>query len=66
MTDAGSAGLFKGGKRLLAEGGIRVPAIALWEGTLPQGKTSGNYIKANRQTGELLNSIYYNFVLILC
>eukprot|EP01036_Dinobryon_divergens_P029782 gene29782-38927_t len=39
-TDAGSAGLFKGGKRLLAEGGIRVPAIALWEGTLPQGKTS--------------------------
>ena len=34
-NEAGSAGPFKGRKRLLAEGGMRVPAIAQWTGGLP-------------------------------
>jgi arylsulfatase A-like enzyme len=31
-NDAGSPGPFKGRKRLLTEGGIRIPAIAQWSG----------------------------------
>jgi len=35
---AGSAGPFQGRKRSLKEGGIRVPAILQWVGTIPGGK----------------------------
>ena len=41
FLEAGSAGPFKGKKRLLTEGGIRVPAIAMWDGKLRAGSTSG-------------------------
>ena len=33
--NAGSGGPFQGGKRVLMEGGIRVPAIWQWKGTIP-------------------------------
>ncbi|XP_039249062.2 arylsulfatase-like [Styela clava] len=36
-TEGGSAGLFKGGKGSVWEGGLRVPAIAWWPGTIPAG-----------------------------
>eukprot|EP00607_Mallomonas_marina_P000099 CAMPEP_0182426610 /NCGR_PEP_ID=MMETSP1167-20130531/13123_1 /TAXON_ID=2988 /ORGANISM="Mallomonas Sp, Strain CCMP3275" /LENGTH=162 /DNA_ID=CAMNT_0024608179 /DNA_START=129 /DNA_END=614 /DNA_ORIENTATION=- len=35
--DAGGAGPFKGRKRLLTEGGLRVPAIFQWPGVIPAG-----------------------------
>jgi arylsulfatase A len=34
----GSAGPFRGGKTSLFEGGIRIPAIISWPGTVPQGQ----------------------------
>jgi len=34
----GSAGPFRGGKTSLFEGGIRIPAIISWPGTIPEGK----------------------------
>lgn len=37
-------GPFRGYKRDLTEGGIRVPFIARWPGTIPAGKTSGEVI----------------------
>lgn len=42
--DVGSAGPFKGKKRLLLEGGIRVPAIASWKGKIPAGSTSDAFM----------------------
>ncbi|MDG2124796.1 MAG: sulfatase-like hydrolase/transferase, partial [Verrucomicrobiales bacterium] len=36
----GSAGPYRGAKFSLFEGGIRVPAIISWPGSLPEGKTS--------------------------
>lgn len=35
----GSAGPFRGKKRDLYEGGVRVPAFVVWPGTIPSGKT---------------------------
>lgn len=42
-NDAGSAGGFKGQKRLLAEGGIRVPFIAQWKGRIQAGAISDKF-----------------------
>jgi arylsulfatase A-like enzyme len=39
-TFFGSSGPFRGIKRSLHEGGIRVPAIVRWQGHVPAGKTS--------------------------
>ena len=41
---AGSPGNFKGGKRLLTEGGIRVPAIVRWKNKIKAGTTSDKFI----------------------
>eukprot|EP01038_Epipyxis_sp_PR26KG_P009675 gene9675-13025_t len=43
-TSAGSTGLFKGGKRLLTEGGIRVPAIIQWKGKIKKGVASDKFV----------------------
>jgi hypothetical protein len=40
---AGFPGPFKGRKRLLTEGGIRVPAIAQWKGKVAPGTTSDKF-----------------------
>ena len=37
-----SAGPLSGGKRSMHEGGIRVPMIARWPGTIQPGRTSGH------------------------
>ena len=37
-THGGSAGLLRGGKGMTWEGGMRVPAIAWWPGTVPAGE----------------------------
>lgn len=42
-NEAGSAGKFKGQKRLLAEGGIRVPAIIQWKGKIAAGTTTDKF-----------------------
>ncbi len=36
-THGGSAGLLRGGKGMTWEGGMRVPAVAWWPGTVPPG-----------------------------
>ena len=41
---AGSAGNFKGEKRLLTEGGIRVPAIVRWKNKIKAGTVSDKFI----------------------
>ncbi len=38
--DGGSAGLLRGGKGSTWDGGMRVPTIAWWPGTIPAGRTS--------------------------
>ena len=38
--DPGSAGAFRGRKRSLYEGGVRVPGVALWPGRIPGGFTT--------------------------
>jgi arylsulfatase A len=40
---AGSTGSFKGRKRLLSEGGIRVPAIVQWKGTVAPGSKTDKF-----------------------
>ena len=42
----GSAGIYRGAKSSLFEGGIRVPAIVSWPGKLPQGKTRTQFATA--------------------
>jgi hypothetical protein len=42
--DVGSPGLFKGRKRLLTEGGIRIPAMAYWPGHIKPGSTSDAFL----------------------
>lgn len=42
-NEAGSTGKFKGQKRLLTEGGIRVPAIVVWPGRVPADTMSDKY-----------------------
>ena len=37
----GSAGIYRGAKYSLFEGGIRVPAIVSWPGHLPEGEVRG-------------------------
>ena len=37
-----SNGIYRGGKRDVYEGGIRVPLIAAWKGTIKPGKVSGH------------------------
>ena len=37
-----SNGIFRGGKRDVYEGGIRVPLIATWKGTIKPGRVSGH------------------------
>lgn len=39
-THGGSAGLLRGGKGMTWEGGMRVPAIMWWPGTIPGGSVS--------------------------
>lgn len=39
-SHGGSAGLLREGKGMTWEGGMRVPAIAWWPGTIPAGQTS--------------------------
>lgn len=41
---AGNSGPFKGRKRLLGEGGIRVPAIVRWKGHVKAGSTSDKFV----------------------
>ncbi len=43
-NEAGSPGAFKGGKRLLAEGGIRVPCIVQWKGHIAAGQASDKFM----------------------
>jgi arylsulfatase A len=43
-TFAGTTAGLKGNKRFLYEGGIRVPAIAQWVGTIPAGKTNDQFM----------------------
>lgn len=43
-NEAGSTGKFKGQKRLLTEGGIRVPAMASWRGYIPANSLSDKYV----------------------
>ncbi len=40
----GSAGLYRGQKFSLFEGGIRLPAIVSWPGHLPEGETRGQVV----------------------
>ena len=39
-THGGSAGLLRGGKGMTWEGGMRVPGIAWWPGTVPAGRVN--------------------------
>ena len=41
--NAGSGGPFQGGKRLLMEGGIRVPAIWQWKGVIPSNSSISTF-----------------------
>jgi len=41
--NAGTAGPFQGGKRVLMEGGIRVPAIWQWKGVIPSNTSVGTF-----------------------
>lgn len=41
LTDEARNGSWRGGKQDLFEGGIRVPAIAAWPGTIPPGSQTG-------------------------
>jgi arylsulfatase A-like enzyme len=43
---AGSAGPYRGGKLTCFEGGVRMPAIVSWPGTIPAGAESGEIITA--------------------
>ncbi|CAH1792475.1 unnamed protein product, partial [Owenia fusiformis] len=45
-NEGGSSGIFKGGKGTFYEGGIRVPAIARWPGTIPRGGVSSKLISS--------------------
>eukprot|EP01065_Artemidia_motanka_P005523 TRINITY_DN12661_c0_g1_i1.p1 TRINITY_DN12661_c0_g1~~TRINITY_DN12661_c0_g1_i1.p1 ORF type:complete len:714 (+),score=168.53 TRINITY_DN12661_c0_g1_i1:67-2208(+) len=46
FNSVGSTGPFRGRKRSLYEGGIRMPFIAAWEGRVPPGKLSGEDVAA--------------------
>lgn len=40
----GSAGPWRGGKHTVFEGGLRVPCLAWWPGTVPAGRTCDDFI----------------------
>ncbi|XP_071511895.1 arylsulfatase-like [Diadema antillarum] len=44
--EGGSPGILKGGKITTWEGGVRVPAIARWPGTIPPGVHSGTLMSS--------------------
>lgn len=54
-SDGGSAGLLRGAKGSMYEGGLRVPAIFRWPGTIPAGKRSN----AMTSTIDLLPTFAY-------
>ena len=57
---AGSPGPYKGNKRLVTEGGIKVPAIWQWKGVLPPGTSSNAFSVATDLYPTLLHAAGVN------